>query len=284
MGQYYAKDSGEAVEVAEAIEQHYRPKFSGDALPSGVIGTVVSLAEKLDTLTGIFGINQPPTGTKDPFALRRAGLGALRIIVEKELNLDLLDLVQWSIESYQVKLPAEDLAQKVTDYLLERFRAWYDEAGVAAEVFLSVAARRPTKPLDFNLRVKAVNSFMHESSSASLIAANKRVSNILDKENINALKPVDSGLLSLPEEQALYGEIQRLERAIAPLLSHFDYTGALNLLAALKEPVDAFFDRVMVMAEDSSVKANRLALLSALRSLFFQIADISLLQGLIRKD
>lgn len=284
MGHYYAKESGESAAVAEAIEQHYQPRFSGDSLPSGKIGTVVSLAEKLDTLTGIFGINQPPTGTKDPFALRRAALGALRIIVEKELNLDLRDLVSWSMEAYQVKLPAKNLVETVTDYLLERFRAWYDEAGVSAEVFLSVAARRPTKPLDFNLRVNAVNAFMEESAAATLIAANKRVSNILDKEDVSTLKPVNSGLLTLSEEKALYTEIQRLEKAVEPLLTRFDYTGALNLLAALKEPVDAFFDKVMVMADDPAIKANRLAILSALRSLFLQIADISLLQGLIRKD
>jgi glycyl-tRNA synthetase beta chain len=284
MGRYYALDSGEAPEVATAIEEHYRPRFSGDTLPDTETGVIVSLAEKLDTLVGIFGINQPPTGTKDPFALRRAALGVLRILVEKSINLDLKQLARWSIATYSIDLPAVNLTDKVTDYLIERFRSWYDDAGVAPEVFLSVAARKPTNPLDFSLRVKGVGEFITLAEASSLIMANKRVSNILEKESAaTGNLTINSLLLTLSEEIALHKEIERLEEAVKPMLKQFDYEGALKKLAELKGPIDSFFDKVMVMSEDQEVKMNRICLLQSLRQLFLQIADISLLQGIVKK-
>ncbi len=285
MGRYYALESGESVAVANAIEEHYRPRFSGDSLPESAVGTIVALAEKLDTLVGIFGINQPPTGARDPFGLRRAALGVLRILVEKSINLDLKALIAWSIEAYPAGFATEALSYTVSDYLIERFRSWYDDAGVAPEVFLSVASRKPTNPLEFHSRVKAVSEFMELTEASSLIAANKRVSNILDKESAAILGGalVDSAHLNLAEERDLNDQIRRLEQAITPLLQTFEYTIALRQLAELKEPVDRFFDKVMVMADDAEVRTNRLRLLYSLRQLFLKIADISVLQGIVKK-
>ncbi|OZG73249.1 glycine--tRNA ligase subunit beta [Hahella sp. CCB-MM4] len=277
MGRYYAKLDNEADEVAVSMEEQYFPRFAGDVLPSTLTGCAVSIADKLDTLVGIFGINQPPTGTKDPFGLRRAALGMLRIMVEKGLDLDLAECVSWAQELHG-DLPAEDLQSTVVDYVLERFRAWYEEEGMAAEVFLSVIARRPTKPLEFNQRVQAVAAFAQLEAAQALAAANKRVSNILSKESITDSNTLNTGLFQEAAENALYETLQAKAEAIRPSLEARDFTSALTELAQLKEPVDNFFDQVMVMADDEAIRNNRIALLSNLRDTFLQIADISLLQ------
>lgn len=279
MGYHYAKAEGEPTEIAKALYEQYLPRFAGDKLPETLTGCALSIADKLDTLVGIFGINQPPTGTKDPFALRRAALGILRIIVERELPLDLEECIQWCIEAHQA-LPAENLNGSVTDYMLERFRSWYEDAGIPVDVYLSVQARRPTKPVDFNNRIKAVSNFSKRPEAQSLAAANKRLSNILSKQAvINAETPVQAGLFCEREEAALNDVLISLQDSLAPVFAKGDYQQALTALSSLKTPVDDFFDKVMVMAEDEAIRNNRLALLAQLRQLFLQIADISLLQS-----
>lgn len=277
MGTHYARHDGEHHDVALAIDEQYMPKYAGGPLPSTLTGCALSLAEKTDSLVGLFGINQPPTGTKDPFALRRAALGVLRIIVEKQLPLDLNELITWAAEAYG-ELENQDVGPQLVDYMLERFRAWYEDEGVSAEVFLSVSARRPTKPLDFHQRVQAVNAFYQRSEAEALSAANKRVSNILAKQGItDASEDVDSNLLSEAAEKALASTLAELHGRVTPLFDQGDYQSALGELASLQAPVDAFFDQVMVMADDENVRNNRIALLTRLRNLFLRVADISLL-------
>ncbi len=277
MGRYYAQLDGEPAEVAAAIEEQYFPRFAGDNLPETLTGCAVSIADKLDTLVGIFGINQPPTGTKDPFGLRRAALGVLRIMVEKQLDLDLAECVRWAYELYG-NLPADNLETTAVDYILERFRAWYEEEGLAVEVYLSVIARRPTKPLEFNQRVQAVANFTQLEAAQALAAANKRVSNILSKEATAESVQLQPELFQEAAESILFETLTAKAKAIQPALETRDFTTALTELAQLKEPVDSFFDQVMVMADDLAVRNNRIALLSKLRETFLQIADISLLQ------
>ena len=278
MGRYYAQLDGEPAEVAAAMEEQYFPRFAGDNLPETLTGCVLSIADKLDTVVGIFGINQPPTGTKDPFGLRRAALGILRIMVEKQLDLDLAECVRWAMDLH-TDLPALHLEDTVVDYVLERFRAWYEEEGLAAEIFLSVFARRPTKPLEFNQRVQAVASFCRLEAAQALAAANKRVSNILSKETTAEEAPqLQPALFQEAAESTLYETLNAKAQAIQPALAARDFTSALTELAQLKEPVDTFFDQVMVMADDAAIRNNRIALLSQLRGTFLQIADISLLQ------
>ncbi len=277
MGTHYARHDGEHHDVALAIDEQYMPKYAGGPLPSTLTGCAVSLAEKIDSLVGLFGINQPPTGTKDPFALRRAALGVLRIIVEKDLPLDLNDLIGWAADGF-ASLENPKVNQQLVDYMLERFRAWYDDEGVSAEVFLAVAARRPTRPLDFHQRVQAVNAFYQRSEAEALSAANKRVSNILAKQDTaSTSEDVDSHLLSEEAEQALASTLAELHGRVTPLFDQGEYQSALSELASLQGPVDAFFDQVMVMADDENVRNNRIALLTRLRNLFLRVADISLL-------
>lgn len=279
MGSYYARHDGEADEVATALNEQYMPRFAGDQLPTTLTGCAVAIADKLDSLVGIFGINQPPTGTKDPFALRRAALGILRIVVEKNLSLDLAECIDWAIAAHQ-DLPANNLKDTVIDYMLERFRAWYEEEGVPAEVFLAVHARRPTRPADFNQRVKAVNQFRQMPEAEALAAANKRVSNILAKQHATDIaQQVSTDLLELEAEKVLAAAIAQQTQLIQPLSENGQYAEALQSLAALRAPVDRFFDDVMVMVDNESVKNNRLALLHQLRQLFLRVADISLLSA-----
>ena len=279
MGMYYAQYDGEPEEVAIALNEQYMPRFAGDQLPSTKTGCAVAIADKLDSLVGIFGINQPPTGTKDPFALRRSSLGILRIIVEKGLNLDLADCIEWSIEQHS-ELPADNLKDAVVDYMLDRFRAWYEEEGIPAEVFLAVHARRPTRPLDFDQRIKAVNQFRQLPEAAALAASNKRVSNILSKVHANDLAiTLNNELLELDAEKQLAVAIAEQAEKVNPLFAAGNYSEALQSLASLRPSIDRFFDDVMVMADDEAVKNNRLALLNQLRSLFLSAADISLLSS-----
>ena len=277
MGSHYARFDGESEEISLALNEQYMPKFAGDDLPSTKTGQALSIAEKLDSLVGLFGINQPPTGTKDPFALRRASLGILRVIVEKQLDLDLNDMISWSLEQY-AELKNDNVKEELVTYMLERFRAWYEGENISAEVFLSVCARRPTRPVDFDKRVNAVNAFHALSESQALSAANKRVSNILAKQDTDLSgRQVDSSLLADAAEVELAAQLNLLSEKVSPLFDQGNYESALASLATLQKPVDQFFDDVMVMVDDEAVKTNRLILLNQLRALFLKVADISLL-------
>ena len=296
MGMHYARNDGEDEEVAVALNEQYMPRFAGDELPKSLVASAVALADKFDTLTGIFGIGQAPKGSADPFALRRAALGALRIIVEKKLPLDLEDLVKKSIDAYNSislsksnKLDIETQAQvmfgerfkgiekEVVDFMLGRFRAWYQDEGIAVDVIQAVLARRPTRPADFDARVRAVSHFRTLDSAEALAAANKRVANILVKADI-AIGEINLTACVEPAEKALAEAVLALQTEVQPLIAQGEYTAVLDKLANLRAPVDNFFDNVMVNAEDPALRQNRLAILNTLQGLFLQVADISLLQ------
>ncbi|WP_027708863.1 glycine--tRNA ligase subunit beta [Zooshikella ganghwensis] len=282
MGYYYAQHDNEHAEIASALHEQYMPRFAGDQVPTTTTGAALAIADKLDTLVGIFAIGQPPTGTKDPFGLRRAALGILRIIIEKSLDLDLLSCIQKSIEGYSqsnTKLNiAKDLHEHVFEFLLERFRAWYHDEGIAAEVFLAVKALKPVKPLDFDQRIKAVARFTELPEATALAEANKRVSNILAKQGKAFTdQPIDKKLLQEKAEQQLATALDSKRKEVAPLFQQRSYTAALEALASLKDSVDRFFDDVLVNAEDTALRQNRYALLRELRALFLGVADISLL-------
>ena len=310
MGMHYARHDGEDEEVAVALNEQYMPRFAGDELPKSLVASAVALADKFDTLTGIFGIGQAPKGSADPFALRRAALGALRIIVEKNLPLDLEDLVKKSVQSYesvaQTKfeenlgkgnprpifaiqkdgesklsvaspLTNANVVKEVVDFMLGRFRAWYQDKGIAVDVIQAVLARRPTRPADFDARVHAVSHFRTLDSAEALAAANKRVSNILAKADA-AIGEINLTACVEPAEKALAEAVLALRTEVQPLIAKGDYTAVLDKLANLRAPVDSFFDNVMVNAEDPALRQNRLAILNTLQDLFLQVADISVLQ------
>jgi glycyl-tRNA synthetase beta chain len=279
MGMHYARIDGEAEEVALAQNEQYMPRFAGDNLPSNPISYAVALADKFDTLVGIFGIGQAPKGDKDPFALRRAAIGALRIMVEKELKLDIHDIVAKSQALFADKLSNDNVAEDVFEFMLGRFRTWYQDEGISVDVIQAVLARRPSSPADFDRRVKAVSHFRTLAEAESLAAANKRVNNILAKNNVKSDAAVDNALLAEDAEKVLAAQVAELTEALAPVYAAGDYQGALTQLASLREAVDNFFDNVMVMADDEAVKNNRLALLSQLSRLFLNTADISVLQN-----
>lgn len=277
MGYHYALNDGEDEAVALAQNEQYMPRFSGDELPKSEPGIAVALADRLDTLTGLFGINQPPTGSKDPFALRRASLGVLRIIVERQLDLDLEDLIKVAADSHS-NLPARDgLETKIVDFMLERFRAWYDDEGIAIEAYLAVHALRPTRPLEFDQRVQAVSHFRTLEEAGALAAANKRVSNILSKQDAKISDNVSQELLIEDAEKALAASVANKSAELEPLFAAGNFKEVLESLAELRPTVDQFFDEVMVMADDEAVRNNRLALLNQLRNLFLGVADISAL-------
>ncbi len=276
-GYHYALNDGEDQDVAIAIGAQYKPKFSGDSLPSTDTGAIIALADRLDTITGIFGIGQKPTGSKDPFALRRASLGALRILVEKNLNLDLRDLITTAATAFNDLPQQATVVENVLEYMLERFKAWYEEASIAPEVFQAVNAKALSHPLDINNRVYAVAAFSQLPQAAALAAANKRVSNILAKCEQAPKNIINTALLTEVAEKILAAKIEALTAEVKPLFAVANYTDALTALAVLRDPVDAFFDDVMVMTEDLNVRNNRLALLQQLRELFLEVADISLL-------
>lgn len=278
MGMHYARHDGEDEAVALALKEQYQPRFSGDELPSQDISAAVALADKLDTLVGIFGIGQTPKGDKDPFALRRAALGALRIIVEKGYNLDLPILIAQARALYGDKLSNANASNEILDFMLARFRAWYQDLGYGVDVIQAVLARRPTRPSDFDARMKAVSEFRKLEASSALAAANKRVGNILAKFEGEIPAQINPDLLQDDAEKALAAQLAELSERLAPLFANADYNSALNELATLRESVDNFFDQVMVMADDEALRLNRLSLLNQLRNLFLQIADISLLQ------
>lgn len=277
MGMHYARHDGEDEEVAVALNEQYMPRFAGDELPKSLVASAVALADKFDTLTGIFGIGQAPKGSADPFALRRAALGALRIIVEKNLPLDLEDLVKKSAALFGDKLTNQNVVADVVDFMLSRFRAWYQDEGIAVDVIQAVLARHPTRPADFDARVRAVSHFRTLDSAEALAAANKRVSNILAKADA-AIGEINLTACVEPAEKALAEAVLVLRTEVQPLIAQGDYTAVLDKLANLRAPVDSFFDNVMVNAEDPALRQNRLAILNTLQGLFLQVADISVLQ------
>lgn len=275
-GFYYAQHDGEAEEVSQAMKEHYQPRFAGDELPATETGAVLALADRLDTLVGIFGIGEQPTGSKDPFALRRSSLGVLRLLIEQKRDLDLRTLIEWAYEQYS-QLPLGDaVVEQALNYMLDRFRAWYDDQTIPINVFQSVNAKKLSHPLDINHRVQAVNYFRQLPEADALAVANKRVANILSKVDFQQTE-VDQNLLQESAEKTLAAVVLKKQQEVSPLFAARDYQAALTALATLREPVDDFFDHVMVMVDDKALKTNRLALLQQLRNLFFEVADISCL-------
>ncbi|MDH4559588.1 glycine--tRNA ligase subunit beta [Pseudomonas sp. BN411] len=273
-GYYYATNDGEPEDVAKALNEQYMPRGAGAELPQTLTGAAVAVADKLDTLVGIFGIGMLPTGSKDPFALRRQALGVLRILIEKQLNLDLAAAVAFAIDLYGSKVKSEGLAEQVLEFVFDRLRARYEDEGVDVAVYLSVRALQPSSALDFDQRVQAVQAFRKLPEAAALAAANKRVSNLLSKAEGNVPGSVDNALLQEAAEQALAKAVADAEQALASASS---YRETLERLASLREPVDSFFEAVLVNAEDAAVRGNRYALLAKLRGLFLGVADISVL-------
>jgi glycyl-tRNA synthetase beta chain len=282
MGRDYAFNDGENPEVAEALFEQYLPRFSGDIVPSTNTGTALALADRLDSLMGIFSIGQQPSGSRDPFALRRASLGVLRIMLERKIDLNLSDVLAYSNAQLSIgksaKVSGQELEKQVLTYALDRFKSMYKEKGLPAEIFLSVAALGFDNPLDIDARVSAVHKFTLLPEAASLAAANKRVSNILSKQLSEQATPVLASERLIEEaEKQLAASLATREKLIAPLLDSRDYYAVLENLADLKQPVDQFFKDVMVMTEDIELRYNRLALLAKLQKLFMNVADISLL-------
>ena len=278
MGRYYARHDGEAPEVAQALEEQYLPRFAGDRLPTTATGQNLALADRLDTLLGIFAIGQAPSGAKDPFALRRAALGVLRILIEGELDLNLLALLERAAGQFEPAIRANNAVEAVFEFIVERLRGYYPDQEVRPDTFEAVLECRPHRPLDFDRRVRAVSAFRDRPEAASLAAANKRIRNILKKMDAVLPFEVRPDLLAEEAEQALAGRLVELSSETIPLMEAGLYGDALNRLASLREPVDAFFDQVLVMAEDPAVRDNRIALLNELGSLFLRVADFSRLQ------
>jgi glycyl-tRNA synthetase beta chain len=275
MGTYYARHDGEPEEVALACTEHYQPRFSGDALPATATGTVVALADKLETLVGIWGIGLQPTGEKDPFALRRHALGVLRILVEKQLPVDLVELLRTAYAQFAAVPNVADSTQAIYEFCMDRLRGLLRERGYSAGEIDAVLALNPTRLNDIVARLDAVREFSSLSEAASLAAANKRISNILKKSDGTPVSGVQPTLLIEAAEKALYAQLEQVAPRVQSQLAAHDYTGALTALAALREPVDTFFNNVMVNAEDPALRANRLALLGALHQQMNCVADIS---------
>ncbi len=278
MGRYYAAHDKEPGDVAQALDEFYMPRFAGDELPKSKTGQALALAERIDTLVGIFGIGQPPTGSKDPFALRRAALGVLRIMIEGGLDLDLQAQIDQAVALLKDKLKVKDVGTQVFAFLMERLRAWYQDQGVAYDTFESVLEVKPVNPIDFNDRIQAVGAFRKMAEAESLAAANKRISNILKKAEVRIAASYSDKLLQDKEEKELAKQLAAVSKQVEPLLAKRDYENAMKAMAGLRDVVDAFFDKVMVMAEDTKLRDNRLALLNQLRNLFLGVADISVLQ------
>lgn len=279
MGGYYARHNGEPAEVAQAISEHYHPRFAGDALPTTRTGQALAVADKLDTIVGIFAIGQKPTGNKDPFGLRRAGLGLLRIMIEGQLELVLAGWLRNALQVQSVQVQDQQtLIHEIYEFLLDRLRVYFLETGVRADVFEAVRARRPGQPLEFQRRIQGLNAFLALPEATSLTAANKRIANILRQAGTVDARAVETAKLREAAEISLHEQVQRLRQDIRPLLAASNYTATLKKLAALRRPVDAFFDQVLVMDNDPEVRANRLALLAQLAELFLHTADLSLVQ------
>lgn len=283
MGRYYATHDGEPTDIATAMEEHYLPRHAGDRLPATATGRAVAIADKLDTLVGIFSIGQIPSGNKDPFALRRAALGLLRIMIESRLDLDVVTLIKEAgdhlhITHIQGIGPNSELIEQVWSFMMDRLRAYYVDAGIRPDVFEAVLARKPRKPYDFHQRVLAVSEFRKLPAAQSLAAANKRISNIIKQAGIKQTGDIDNTLLREAAEQTLAKRIDEMSAIVTPMLDARDYRGAMERLSELRESVDTFFDDVMVMVEDQPLRQNRLALLGKMRDLFLRTADLSRLQ------
>ncbi|WP_407313955.1 glycine--tRNA ligase subunit beta [Pseudomonas sp. nanlin1] len=276
-GYYYAQNDDEADDVALALNEQYMPRGAGAELPTTLTGAAVAIADKLDTLVGIFGIGMLPTGSKDPYALRRAALGILRILIEKQLDLDLNQAVAFTVNAFGSKVKAPGLADQVLDFIFDRLRSRYEDEGIDVGAYLSVRALKPGSALDFDQRVQAVQAFRKLPQAAALAAVNKRVSNLLSKAEGAIAPTVEPKYFDNANEFSLYSAIQQADHAVVPMAAERRYHEALARLAALREPVDAFFEAVMVNAEDANVRANRYALLARLRGLFLGVADISML-------
>ncbi|QXI38530.1 glycine--tRNA ligase subunit beta [Pseudomonas xantholysinigenes] len=276
-GYYYALNDGEPEDVALALNEQYMPRGAGAELPQTLTGAAVAIADKLDTLVGIFGIGMLPTGSKDPYALRRAALGVLRILIEKQLDLDLTTAVEFAVKQFGAKVKAAGLSEQVLEFIFDRLRARYEDEGIDVSTYLSVRALKPGSALDFDQRVQAVQAFRKLPEADALAAANKRVSNLLGKAEGAIADQVEPKYFDNANEFSLYSAIQQADQAVQPMAAARQYSEALARLAALRDPVDAFFEAVMVNAEDAKVRANRYALLSRLRGLFLGVADISLL-------
>ncbi|MCY1410539.1 Glycine--tRNA ligase beta subunit [compost metagenome] len=276
-GYYYALNDGEPEDVALALNEQYMPRGAGAELPTTLTGAAVAIADKLDTLVGIFGIGMLPTGSKDPYALRRAALGVLRILIEKKLDLDLTDAVAYAVTQFGVKIKAAGLAEQVLEFIFDRLRARYEDEGIDMATYLSVRALQPASALDFDQRVQAVQAFRQLPEAAALAAVNKRVSNLLSKFEGVVPTVVEPKYFDNANEFSLYSAIQQADQAVQPMAAARQYRESLARLAALREPVDAFFEAVMVNADDAKVRGNRYALLARLRGLFLGVADISLL-------
>jgi len=287
MGGYYALADGEAPEVAAGIREHYLPRGAGDALPASAAGVAVGIADKLDTLAGIFAIGQKPTGAKDPFGLRRAAIGILRTLIEKELDLDLRAFIERAVALQPVQRAG--VADEIYEYVMERLRAYYlDRAAseaepgkklITTEMFDAVLATQPRSPLDFDARLRALSAFLELPEASSLTAANKRIANILKKAEATTAVDVDIEALTEAAEVRLFDAVRGLRDTVSTATARREYTAALGQLALLRPAVDAFFDEVMVMAEDPKLRANRLSLLAGLRNLFAGVADLSRLPG-----
>ena len=282
-GTYYARLNDEPEAVAASLEEQYLPKFSGDVLPQTPIGICLALADRLDTLVGIFAIDQAPTGSKDPFSLRRSAIGILRILIEKQLPINLVALVEQAIKGYSTAEGSKiakmgDTFTQVMAFLNSRYRAMYTEQGVSVDTIQAVQAINPHMPLDFDQRIRAVQTFSNLPQASMLADSNKRVANILAKSEVDVANTVDESLLTEPAEQNLYASVKQAQTVVQPLLEQADYTQVLQTLASLDEPLTQFFDNVMVNSEDIALKANRLALLKQVRALFLTVADISELQ------
>ena len=278
-GTYYARLNGEPETIAAAIEEQYLPKFSGDVLPQTAIGICLALADRLDTLVGIFGIDQAPTGSKDPFSLRRSAIGVLRILIEKKLPINLKELVEQAINNYQGKLADETKTlTQVMDFINSRYRAMYTEQGISVDSIQAVLAINSHVPLDFDQRLHAVSEFRNLPQAATLAEINKRVANILAKSEGEVSDQVTEDLLAEEAEKALYQAVTKAEATVAPLQADANYNQILQSLATLEAPLTGFFDNVMVNSEDEALKANRLTLLKQVRELFLTVADVGELQ------
>jgi glycyl-tRNA synthetase beta chain len=275
MGKYYARGGKEPDLIAVAIEEHYLPRYAGDALPESDAGRVVALADKLDTLVGIFSIGQSPTGDKDPFGLRRAALGVLRILIEKQLDLDLMDCLKQAATLYTHAFDIQQTTDTTFDYMMDRLHKYYLDQGTAGHVFDAVFARRPSRPLDFDRRIRAVTEFNCLAAAEHLAAANKRIRNILKQSAADTGSAINESLLEDPREQTLFSEMTRIRREVAALTQAAEYNSALQLLSGLQPCIDDFFDHVLVMHEDPAIQQNRIALLKSVSDMFLAIADIS---------
>ena len=283
MGRYYALNDGEDEQVAYALDEQYMPRFAGDQTPASAIGQILSIAERIDTLVGIFALGQVPTGDKDPFALRRAALGLLRTIIENQLILDVPQILQQSVKLFPAELfasaeKADEVCDAVYKFMLERLKGYFSDQSISIDVFDAVLALTPAQPFDFSRRIAAVAQFKQSDAAESLAAANKRISNILKKQKGQSADQVKSDLLQETAEKHLAEQLTKISERVAPMLAEAQYTQVLTELSELKEIVDKFFDDVMVMAEDEDLKNNRIALLNQLRGQFMQVADLSLLQ------